>query len=381
MRETAEQLPLQHEQFDTRTRHWNDTVTWLAETLHGSMRTNFDYHFDGQELYAEDGGAMGEVFNEAIIAAQEIAQRNPSLLFELRRRLTEADEYQDMLAMMKGELPNTMITVSDFPPELVGAKADVGGYNVTRKQTMLRIISHQPDGTLRMTSQSLDGSNRQALEAIYHRLGVQPREGELLGQRMYRDLPEEWQEALADNLVDVHDQSLHDQFDGAWHAGIRLTPERRLINTAEFVRSQLDLLEWFVGEKQANSKSAERLRYPLAATMKARFDVFHRFGRENTNVGSGDWSAPSIERLYHEIERATQHAVRRGESFSGCGISAKMEGLSDITDQLNDAGFGNKTEEDEYGALEFKCRKGHSNTRPRGKLISHCQVCKDSVKC
>lgn len=379
MFKSAEQLPIQsRENFSDETRHRNDTITWLAETLHGSMRTSFDYHFDGQELYAEDGGAMGEVFDSSISTARLIAEYNPNLLFELRRRIIEKGEYEDMLKMAKGELPNTMVVLSDFPEELMHGSENVGGYNSSRKQTMLRVISRQSNGDIRMVTQSLDGSNRRALESIYNKLIVEAKPGELLEQRINLEFPEQWQGELINNLQNTYDQSLTDQIGGNWHSGIRQNSKVEVINTAEFVSRQTDLIEWFVRAKLQNPKSAEKLRYGLAATVKQRFDqsfIASHIAMSNSNV-----FLPEIEnRLSAEISIAIQKAVSRGDSYSGCGLKVGVEG--DINSQLEESGFGNKADEDQYGSLHFKCSKGHNNTRPRGRLIDKCQSCRISVRC
>src|SRR5690606_20043780 len=116
----------------------------------------------------------------------------------------EYEEYQDMLAMARGDLPNTMVVVSDFAPERMNATRDVGGYNVTRKQTMLRVITRSADGKLKMYSQSLDGSNRKALESMYAFLGFDVRHGELLSQRIHTDIDKHEQELLVDQLMGVY---------------------------------------------------------------------------------------------------------------------------------------------------------------------------------
>ena len=125
----------QYNQLDHELRVRTDTTTWSAETLNGNMRTGFEFSFDGQELYGEDGGAYTEIFDDAVQEAEIIAQQNPSLLFELRRRLIERGELEDMKAMGQGELhtadgetANTMVIVSDFPPELMDSTEDVGGH-------------------------------------------------------------------------------------------------------------------------------------------------------------------------------------------------------------------------------------------------------------
>src|SRR5690606_34211814 len=120
--------------------------------------------------------------------------------YELRRRYIEKQEYLEMLEMMRGDRLNTMVVISDFPPELMNATKDVGGYNVTRKQTMLRVLTKNPDGSLSMYSQSLDGSDRRALESIYYELGYAPEQGELLGQRMHVNVSPDQQKVLIDRL-------------------------------------------------------------------------------------------------------------------------------------------------------------------------------------
>ena len=43
---------------------------------------------------------------------------------------------------------------------------------------------------------------------------------------------------------------------------------------------------------------------------------------------------------------------------------------------------GKKTAgEDKYGSLDFECKNGHKNTRPKNQLIEKCKVCGVSVKC
>ena len=130
----AEQLrPNQDQEIDRQLRTRTDTETWLAETLNGSMRTSFEYTYDGYDLYGDDGGSITEIFDDAISEAKSITATNPSMLFELRRRMIERGELDDMQAMARDEMPNTMIVVSDFPPELMQAEKDVGGYNAGHK--------------------------------------------------------------------------------------------------------------------------------------------------------------------------------------------------------------------------------------------------------
>lgn len=368
--------------FDHYLRAYNDAATWSAETLNGSMRSSFEYHYDGIDLRAEDGGALGEVFDDAIRAAHLIVRSNPQLLFELRRRFIEREEYSVMLAMAQGEGPNTMVVESDFPPELMDAPEDVGGYNVRRKQTMLRIITRVGRSTLRMTTQSLDGSNRKALEVVYAQIngGQVPQPGELLGQRTYLTLSPEQQAELTDELTQAYDTSLTDQFGGNWHAGI--PRQAHSIDTYDFAHRQHDLLHWFSRAVVENPAYAEKLRYKLGATMGARYK------RAQVDLRGLEPLTPSMllhnvaydqNSLWAEIEQASYRAASAGEVFSGCGASAHAE-QSSAEAQLEQAGYGNKSDEATTYSFNKKmhcvvCQAPPKNGEPK-KLCGPCGICR-----
>ena len=395
METLAERAPtIKRPEINQELRVRNDTTTWLAETLHGSMRTSFEFTFDGQELRGEDGGSINEVFDSAIAEAREMTEWQPSMLFELRRRLIEREELHDMYDMLNGTKPNTMIVISDFPPELMNASQNIGGYNVNRQQTMMRVITLEENGKFRVTSQSLDSSNRQALEAIYAGLGEPVQAGELLSQRIHRDMSPHQQEGLSSSLTRVYDDSLTEQYGGEWHAGISQRPDRNMVNTYDFVLQQRDLVELFTSEKLADPTRAEKLRYKIAATASARHKRYLAEHNHSQTI-PGTVSYESIIKpsnllrhpsLLHELDREGAKAVSRGEEFNGCGFTTTAEeeqdSLTTTTDHLSNLGYGNKRgPRDKYGSLTFECRNGHKNTREPNKLIDKCKTCGTSVKC
>lgn len=364
---TAEETWQSH---DERLRHFDDTTTWLAEVLDGSMRTSFEYSFDGEDLYGRDGGALGTIFRDSIKDAEITAARTPSLAFELRRRRIEHQEYQDMLAMVKGELPNTMVVVSDFPPELMDATSDVGGYNARRKQTMLRVIMKNEDGTITMLSQSLDRSDRLALEAIYGHFGFVPEPGELLGQRIHQDFPPEEQAFLIDWLTGSYDRALSAQYGGEWHAG--RTPAERL-NTYDFVRSQEDLVGAFVSEKLQNPSKAESLRFGLAAAMESRFK--NRLASATINYAQQETVYSAMAPI-EEMGNAGRIATLQGKTYSGCGFTVSGEAIPPGQRQLSEAGYGNKTEgKEDWKWKSGICRTSGCPTRPAKTKVGPCSVC------
>ncbi len=102
----------------------------------------------------------------------------------------------------------------------------------------------------------------------------------------------------------------------------------------------------------------------------------------------GDVAASYIEqaRFYHKqgneqlANQAEANAIRTADS-SSCpsGVSRQSEIDSTAFNQTDST--ESKAGEDKYGSLTFKCPKGHTNRRPRNKLISHCTTCGVSVKC
>ena len=343
MEKLAEQTEIEQLDFNHEQRLYDDTTTWLAEVLEGSMRTPFEYRFDGNELYARDGSSLKPIFDVAVETARTFG---PERAFELRRRLIEAEEYNAMIQMARGESPNTLVVVSDFPPELMTVSKDTDGYNVSRKQTMLRVITRRTDGTLLMRSQSLDLSDRTALKAVYEALGFAPQPGELLGQRMQLELPEQTQEFLTDQLMGIYDRSLRSQYGGRFYAGRK---SERSMNTYEFVRAQEDLITEFV----AGSKYSinERLLYDLAAAMQARYE------RNPDKIAVSQLAEVFTGDARQEMSLAGQSASANGKVYSGCGASlgATGESTSKAQDELSQLGFGSKSEESIKLPAKIRC--------------------------
>ena len=330
-------------------RNYNDVTTWAAEMLDGRMRTPFEFTFDGQELYGEDGMPLGKVFKDALVDARRKATENPDLAFLVRMAREDMGEYKDMLAMARGELPNTMVVESDFPFELVDATEDVEGINVTRRQTMQRVIALLPNGNISMVSDSLESSDRDGLEAIYDYLGKPAEEGPLLGQRRYLDLEPEEQEFLGDHLTGVYDRTLEKKFGGNYSAGWRKPTKRADVNTYDFVLAQPDLVHTFLCKGGLNSQSL----FGFAAAMRQRYEssidpqvTYEHF------VSSPSHSDPMLE-----MYQAAAHAIVTGQVFSGCGISIGMDGKLTTLEQLQQLGFGNNREDEDDGDCVFESEK------------------------
>lgn len=367
---TAETRPTStiiYDSVDQQQAAYNNASTWLAETLPGSLRTSFEFSFDGHELYGQDGSPLAPVFRNAIIDAEAIAEQRPNLVFELRRRYIEAEEYDDMLAMARGEAPNTTVVVSDFPHELQTAAQDVGGYNVARKQTMLRVINRQNDGSIKITTQSLDLSDRPALEAIYGYFNIWPQQGELLGQRIHDDIDGQEQPYLIDRLMGIYDRQLTENYGGSWFAG---RASDHAPDTYDFVKQQHDLLALFVGSLLTDKTAAEKMRYDVAATMAKRLSLLQ--------IIESPATLPYMQTipLEQEIAQNGAEARARGLGFSGCGGTVGVE----TGDQLKQSGYGSKTNESTTYSFDKKmycvvCQAPPSKAE-KPKMCGPCGICK-----
>lgn len=357
-------------QFDARERAYNDVTTWAAEVLDGSMRTSFEYGLNDVELYASDGGNLREVFDNAIIDAYESAATDPRLKFEISRRIEERKELDDMTEMASGLGSNTMVVVSDRPHALDHVHEDIGGYNGSRRQAMLRVITRTDEGKIRITSQSLDKSDRAGLEAIYSYFGLRPEPGELLGQRIYADVEEPDPDDLADELTRRYDRTLEQKYSQEFKAG---RSPADMDDTYEFVLSQQDLLDAFV----IKNDPSEENHYALAAALEARWNNRH----EQNGPSAGNIRSLGLSAL-DEMIIASQRAMDAGKTYSGCGMSISASGQLDRLGYGVESSLSSSIGSDKYGSLKFDCPKcGYENTRQRGKLIKCCQSCSGDVTC
>lgn len=356
-------------------RLYNDTATWVAETLDGAMFTPFEYISDGHDLYAEDGSKMSDIFLDSLHDAKRIIAERPELAFEYRRRLLELEEYGDMVKMARGELPNTTVVVSDFPPELMNAAQSVGGYNVNRKQTMLRVLIW--DGNrLKMYTQSLDCSDRKGLEAIYSQFGLAPQQGELLGQRIHLHTNKEDQPYITARLTGVYDRELVNQYGGEWYAG-RQEPKR---DTYTFTLQQHDILDHFAKKHLDRKPSTDDL-YNVAALIRKRFKRgTGPISASEAQVALGGFVQSQLE---WQLRAAGAEARAEGRSFDGCGMSAGAR-VNGGPDDLNEAGYGNKSldDTDKLGSRWFSCPKGHMNYRRVANIKEKsCRQCGVDISC
>lgn len=373
-------------QYNEQLRMRNDIETFYAESLYGSMRTPtlYDYDSVAVELYAEDGGALGRVFDDAVLDMQVRVTSYPEFSFELRRRQQEQSEYEDMLNMMDDEKVNTIVVVSDFPEELWDAEHSVGGYDVHRKQTYLRVLVKDSD-RLYMYSQSLDCSDRQGLEKIYVDLGNDAAPGELLGQRIKLQIDNQEQHLLVDRLTASYDNVLLQKTGVVHQAGIAMQ-DAHPIDSYAFVKEQKDIIGFSMTMQSYGSLTLDK-QYDMMALLRERYETARSGTLDFRHYASNNMGSIVLQQSMIELhaQQAGEKAKSEGRTFNGCGITMRPTSQPSSEDKLDAAGYSSANKEtgaeDKFGPLEFKCQKGHWNRRPRNRLIDNCKTCNVAVGC
>lgn len=362
-----------------------DIKTWLSETLDGNMYHEDTYNYAFSELWSGDGRAMGPVFDDALEDAYLNLGNRKNLEFEVRRRVLEKEEYDLMIKMAEGELPNTMVVVSDFPPELWNSDSDVGGYNVSRKQTMLRVVTRDYDGRITVRTQSLDGSDRESLEQIYKTCGREASPGELLGQRIHMDIAaEDDRENLVEELRITYDRNLSIKYGRQMYGG-RDYDVLAELGTSRFVEEQQDLIShirYNYNELDFDDFRDQKILGSLAATISERYERTVVQATEGYQKQSSVYENVRPINVESEIALAVHKAVLQGKTFSGCGASVSLDAnKTELENNLNSLGYGNKTDKEStysFNKLAYcrVCQAPPKEAAPK-KMCGPCNICRE----
>lgn len=362
-----------------------DAITEIAEGVDGQMRAPIEVTSDGSDFYGPDGRSMTETADNGLSAARREAEVNPNLKFEVPRRQEERKEIDVVKDAFATGKANTVFITTDFPHALEGASEDIGGYKVHRKLALNRVWMKDSSGKIMLVSQTLDGSNRQALEAIHTYLGFKVEEGELLSQRRLMSLSDEEQRTLINRTTNVYDQDLERQFGGTWYAGRQPIDYR---NTFEFAQGQQDLIDIYA-EARISGRLTQTLMYDLLATANARFEKYQ--SRKKKQSSTSVLSAAGVETSFNmtSYSRATvawemqvegRSARRAGKTFSACGSTYTSTGSAETTEySMTGAGFGRSGEKRHWSGGKI-----HRNTECRSckkvkKEVGACHICEDCV--
>lgn len=262
-----------------------DELTEASEKLAMVMHNPFEFEMkDDGELYAEDGSNLGEVLRKSVLVAEEIVQTNPQFITELIRRRIELQEYDDQrrLALGSDGEPDVMVVLSPIPDAVIYGGADLGAYDIQRKKTLVRIFQRTEEG-IRSTSISLDGTDRQGLQAIARQFGQSITDDagseDILAMRLWG-----YASVLHDPIKTVrrrYDEQLERQLGGRWYGGRQ---DGEVMDALSFIVKQNDIVT-------AHMRRLEQIpEHDVRARKDARFDFAAALDDRRhgiTNAGSG----------------------------------------------------------------------------------------------
>lgn len=314
--------PERHTYSEQHSQLYEDISTGLAEALNGQMYSSYDFTFDGTDLIAEDGRPMTPILEKSIKTAEIAALLNPLLVPEIERRQVEMEEFQTILAMARGEGPNTLVAIWEIPDYVLQHGGDVGGYRYDLKRAMMRIAHRLPNGKVRIQSQTLDSGFRPGYESFYDALDQpSPEDQPLYRQPIQLDLDEERASSLSNELRDRYDHALLLATGIVHTAGRTKHPVQ---NTLIFVKQQTDLLDAFTNKfahLHMNDIPEDEM-YNLAAAMQRRME-----GRQYVAIDVSD-----------EMGGAGAAARDSGETYSYCGFTLSSGKTAER--QLGQLGYG-----------------------------------------
>lgn len=158
----------------------NEELTDIAEAIdYLYLESQFTYGFNGQEVVLPDGTSLKDMYLSGVEVARRLAEIRPEFLFELQRREAEAANQDLIDGMMRGEQEaNTVIELSPFPDEAAAQYSsrhlEENGYKPKLRRGMVRIARREADGTLSLTTFSLDSSTLDRFQHLQALLGQKP---------------------------------------------------------------------------------------------------------------------------------------------------------------------------------------------------------------
>ncbi|MDB5184926.1 MAG: hypothetical protein JWN38_734 [Candidatus Saccharibacteria bacterium] len=388
-------------------------------------------HVVGGKVMAKDlKTAVSDMTNAGLICAQETVKKDERFRPQLIRSKWDHENAIIVDEMARGETGyNTRIAVSPFPEEAAAESGDeywrTIGYVPHLKRGFVQMYHATEAGEVVAGSLSFDGSNKDRLRAVFAKHNVIIPETEVtdnwLQYAVTETLSEDQAKALA---MDIADQAKDPGYVKSTNT-VDVTREYRTVMDTVFENSYVHACESLARGSQ--TPGARKLIFELADNAQHFNDRYadalysmcaneQKFNDEDMAVlhdllvystiemmralhldkkriaGHTEQRTPSSVAYLQSLDAvAFQHTLgdfaaagaQNNRVYSACGLSIAVGEAAAIGEQGVFGGTEGLTlpREDRYGSLEFKCPKGHTNTRPHGKLIENCRICGTSVRC
>jgi hypothetical protein len=373
---------------------YNEELSFVAEAIDKPMVTRFKLQMSSSGLIDERGVLLREALQRGRIAAQQTANKDNRLNFNVKRAKYEYHEGLLAEQMMTHGNANTMFFVSPFSEEAHQKYGDnlleSIGMQPKRKLAFIRVYQKINETEMQLATVSIDNSDARLFAELLSDFGVDIPDNissdDLLGYSYQGNLDLIGQELLPEKLRNLYDKKLSKKYGGEFKAGRQKNVTD--IDAWDFIINQQDLLEHYFSklkdlaiEKPDDLYAKRKLTYSFWATLKTRLDRSNN--NKNRIVNCQNAVMSDYQRLEFEMRSSLKIAVNNHEQMIGCGGTIGIS--ADLLDENPDVAINSIFAEasDKYGSLKFKCKFGHINSRPYGELITKCRVksCKNSVAC
>jgi hypothetical protein len=267
-----------------------EEMTDVAERLRAPMDHAIRFQNRNGQLYCAssvDQKDLLTISREAEVVARKVAETNLAWAMEAVRRHAESLEIETATSLPIGA---TMAVFSPTPDDVLDGSVNIGGYNLDKKTTMVRVWSNTENG-LDCRYISLDGGNRAALRAAAAAIGrempAQYGSEEILSTFYQFDSGEP---DIAERIIGAHDEYLKQQTGQDFSYGrAGLNHKKALDIAAEHPArlaehmAEIQRLKWsYSGE--ALDKKMEEARFNYAAAL----DRTERGEAVSSNSSAGD---------------------------------------------------------------------------------------------
>lgn len=372
---------------ETRQRVYDEELSYLSEGVDRAARTSFTLKREGDELVYFAGGTW-QSYQGLLTAGMRVAEQEAAQDSRRDFLADRAVEDYRMGYLLQQLQPGQKLTWhSAYPAQEAAQYGDSFiqecGFRPERQMGFLYQAVCGEDGAVTLHSQTVDRSNTAAFSAVRHRVEIEPNV----------DL---------DDLTTDYDQALTTQLGGQFYAGRR--GAEREENAWKEITQQHDLVQYLLDGIEKIAKlnipnsaletKAKQHVYGVWAAFKQRLDsgeTLHNGVRQQAaalQLGANRGLGIMIEQtqLVQEVFTAYNQFAASGKMLVGCGGAIRVDAagqsmMSADSEDVFGSIFGSDSKEDKYGSLQFKCQKGHGNTRPYGKLIPRCTTCGISVAC
>lgn len=375
---------------ETRQRVHDEEMSLMAEGVDRAMRTPFVLQRrEGALVHYHRGGTRPYIgmLLTGVEAAKTEASDDYRRHFLYEMALQDLQRGYQMNALKPGE---RMTWTSPYPQDIedkFGADfMTKRGFFPKRKAGFIYLVACNEDGSVTIESQMVDSSDADAFERVVSAAEHDPT-------------------ADMDTLVNAYDAELIAKYGGRFYAGSRKAEEgenawEELLRHQDLVQyylHELEAIAWSAAPRTAIERHTKQLTIGVWKAFKKRLDA--KTATQSVRVplrpvyaATSGVSAVQAAVLHREVMQGFEEALANNDIKPGCGgsLAARSENVLDDLDGLAtfNSIFGEKKqsgggddENDVYGSRTFKCQNGHTNKRPKNKLIEKCTHCGIDVRC